>query len=209
MSSSLPSPATTIAPASISSRKPEPRNCERLASKSQSARTHTPRAHGVHIAASFEIGAKQHDLDIKPIGELDLPINIRPDWPIFTLQGRTVFLEADTGTETINADVDSQATNIREKFEHYLALIHSKAVKRPFIAFVTTKRTRRDSFIERLKRVIDQNRYPHEYAECFGFASIDYDRYLNAIPEPSAWAVEKGFLRAGHDPFIFANQKVR
>jgi hypothetical protein len=155
------------------------------------------------IAASFEIGAKKHAIPITLASAPAIDLPIEPDWPPFILEGRTVFIEADMGTETINADAESQATNIRDKFERYLHVIHQKAVRRPLFLFVTTRKSRRDAFVELLKRVIDRNGYPYAYAERFGFASIEYDRFLNEIPKPSGWAVTVGYLRAGHEPFSF------
>jgi hypothetical protein len=153
------------------------------------------------IAASFEIGAREHRLPISIVPNLQLPIH--PDWRIFTLQGRSVFIEADTASETINPHANSQATSIREKFDHYLDLIAAKTVKRPLFLFVTTSATRCNSFIETLKLAIDAKDCPHEYAEHFGFTSMAYDRFLNTIPPLSGWAVTREYQRAGHQPFKF------
>jgi hypothetical protein len=153
------------------------------------------------IAASFEIGARQHDLPI--VIHPTVKLAAHPDWPLFTLAGRTVFVEADTGSETINPNVDTHVTNIRQKFEHYLQVVKDRVVRKPLFLFITTTPRRSVSFIECLKKVIDTKDFPHQYAECFGFASIKYDRFLNTIPELTPWAITTRYQRAGHDPFVF------
>jgi hypothetical protein len=46
-------------------------------------------------------------------------------------RGNSLVECSDTGTETINADAESHATTIRQKYEGYLKLIQENAVKRP------------------------------------------------------------------------------
>jgi hypothetical protein len=140
------------------------------------------------IAASFEIGARQNNLPLKLLHVDDLPAI--PDWPVFQMQGRAVFIEADMGTESIGGKV-------AEKLERYHKLIDDKMVRRPIILFVTIMPDRCGTFLEELRY------HPREYAEYFATTSIRYDRFLNTIPPLSGWAVTTGYQRAGHEPFKF------
>jgi hypothetical protein len=59
--------------------------------------------------------------------------------------------------------------------------------------------------IELLRTVIDANGYDRELAVHFGFAAIEYDKFLDRIPTPSGWAVTGEWERASrkHGPFKF------
>ena len=161
-------------------------------------------------AASFEIGARIHEMPIKthewPIGIL------RPDWLPFQIGPTLVLLEADTGSETLYSKED--ATTISGKFEQYLQLIQDETLRRTFktkdvlVLFVTTRQTRRDSMIEVLKKVIDSLGLEHEYAAHFAFSAIKYDRFLNTIPKPSDWIVASDHARAGIGPVNFVAEIV-
>jgi Replication-relaxation len=140
------------------------------------------------IAASIEYGARQNNLPIKLLETSDLPAN--PDWPVFTLQGRAVFIEADMGTESMHAQV-------AEKLQRYHKLIDDKIIKRPIILFVTIMPDRCGTFLEELRY------HPKHYAEYFATTSIRYDRFLNTIPPLSGWAVTTKYQRAGSEPFRF------
>lgn len=154
------------------------------------------------IAASFEVGAREYGTSITLHPKLNLPII--PDWPIFDFAGRTVFIEADTGSMTINPKNESEASSIRLKYEHYLKLLHDQKLgPDALFLFVTTREHRCGSLIETLKFTIDKFDCPHEYADQFAFTSIEYDRFLNTIPVLSAWAVTRPYLRAGCEPFRF------
>lgn len=161
-------------------------------------------------AASFEIGARVHDL---PITTHEWPVgNLRPDWLPFQIGPTLVLLEADTGSETLYSKED--ATTISGKFEQYLQLLTDGMLRRTFrtkdilVLFVTTRETRRDSMVEVLKKVIDGLGLAHEYAAHFGFSAIKYDRFLNTIPKPSDWIVRSPHLRAGFDPMSFVAKTV-
>lgn len=147
------------------------------------------------IAASFEIGAAQHNL---PIEFRDYPhVSMRPDWPIFTLNHREVFIEADTGSETIE--------RIEEKCTHYLELLYEKKFRKPLFLFITAKtHLRPDNMVQALMRAMKQGKYHENYAERFAFGTMDYDRYLNTLPKPSGWAVTQHYQRANFPPFSFA-----
>jgi hypothetical protein len=145
------------------------------------------------IASSIELGARKHDLPIQVIPTP--PMERRPDWPIFTLAGRAVLIEFDTGTESLEV--------IEGKYEVYLQALEDKLFRRPLFLFITTKKFRVENLMERLKRTIDKHKYPYAYAERFAFGAMEYDRFLNTIPKPSGWAVTYPYQRAGHEPFRF------
>lgn len=157
------------------------------------------------IAASFEMGSREISAPISLHPKMNLPVI--PDWPIFDFMGRTVFIEADTGSMKINPRMESEGANIRLKLTHYLQLIHEgKLDKNTLILFVTTNEHRCGSFVDVLKFTIDKLDYPHEYADCFAFNWLVYNRYLDTIPSLSAWAVTKPHQRAGHKPFTFTDR---
>ena len=145
------------------------------------------------IAASFELGSRKHHLPIKLLPMPD--IEKRPDWPLFSIAGREVLVEFDTGSESLDV--------IERKYACYLDAIDRKLFRRPLVLFITTKKLRVENMIEKLKRTIDSNRYPYKYAEHFAFGAIEYDRFLNKMPKPSDWAVTMQYQRAGNEPFSF------
>jgi hypothetical protein len=149
------------------------------------------------VAASFELGARKHGLPIQILPTPD--IAKRPDWPVFSLAGREVLIEFDTGSESLDV--------IERKYECYLEVIDQKMLKRPLLLFITTKKLRVENMVEKLKRTIDQKHYPYKYAENFAFGSIEYDRFLNKIPKPTDWAVTAQYQRAGHAPFSFEGRR--
>jgi hypothetical protein len=145
-------------------------------------------------AADIELGARKYDL---PIDLITVPpIAKRPDWPVFTLCGNAVFVEFDTGTESSEV--------IKGKYECYLTLLHSKALRKPLFLFVTTKPNRVDTLIKALKETVDQHGFPYVYAAHFAFGHMNYDKYLNRIPDPSGCLVTHPLRRAGLlEPFKF------
>lgn len=161
------------------------------------------------IAASFELAS--HEVAGAVIETaVRLPrLATIPDWRPFRLSAPagafTVFIEADMGTETLSAN--ENANTIDGKFVAYLRLTREPALKNPLFVFVTTRRTRRDSMIERLKRVIDRERYEHDSAGHFAFAHIAYDRFLNTVPKPGPWAVSEPYQRAGFTPLNLTNER--
>ena len=154
-------------------------------------------------AASFELASLTRE---KPI-HIAHPshLSIHPDWPIFTFCGRTVFIEADMGTETNKPTrgPDATSSNIGNKFRRYLQLIASREVKNPFFAFITCKPHRIEGWDETLRRVIDADGYDQDYAEHFGFMPVKYDRFLSSIPKLSTWAATEAYVRPGFEPFRF------
>lgn len=153
------------------------------------------------VAASFELASMTRaDTLIDPnsgVGQLD----IVPDWPPFRFvtrhASRIVFIEADLGTETLDGP---GATTIAGKLDRYLSLIFRQLTGRPLFLFVTTRPSRAESMVELLKRVIDRNGYPHDYAEPFAFTHIPYDRFVSRIPKLTDWAVSQPYQRAGFPP---------
>jgi hypothetical protein len=151
------------------------------------------------VAASTELGARRHNL---PIELLPMPdIDKRPDWPFYSLAGFQVLEEFDTGSESLEV--------IERKFECYLDAIDRKIFRRPIVRFTTTKKLRVANMIEKLKRTIDNKRYPYKYADHFAFGSIEYDRFLNKIPKPGDWAITTQYERASGTPFSFIEQNRR
>jgi hypothetical protein len=149
------------------------------------------------VAASFELGSIKHNL---PMPLLPMPeIEKRPDWPLFSIAGREVLIEFDTGSESLDV--------IERKYECYLQAIDQKLFKRPIFLFITTKKGRVGNMIEKLKRTIDHHRYPFRHAEYFAFGTIEYDRFLNSIPKPSDWAVTTQYSRAFGAPFSFTDRR--
>jgi hypothetical protein len=153
------------------------------------------------IAASFEYGANKNGLEIVTRGRPDC--DVYADWPLFTINGTTVWLEADTGTETQAISANPDVTTIAGKFEEYLKLIHDRQFKNSMAIFVTHKITRMESMIEVLKKVIDHLGLPHRYADHFGFSHMQYDRFLHKIPPLTDWAVTQDYKRAGGEAFNF------
>lgn len=149
------------------------------------------------VAASFELGSRKHNL---PIHILPTPdIAKRPDWPVFSIAGREVLLEFDTGSESLDV--------IERKYQCYLAAIDQKLLRRPLVVFITTKKLRVENMIAKLERTVDENHYPYKIAEHFAFGSIEYDRFLNKIPKPSDWAVTTQYARAYGGPFSFTDRR--
>jgi hypothetical protein len=148
------------------------------------------------VAASFELGSRKHNLPIQILPTPD--ISKRPDWPVFSMSGREVLLEFDTGSESLEV--------IERKFECYLEAAEKKLLRRPLFLFITTKKLRVANMIEKLKRTIDHNHYPYKLAEHFAFGAMEYDRFLNKIPKPTDWAVVSQYERAGYAPFSFRRE---
>jgi hypothetical protein len=162
------------------------------------------------IAASFEIASAELDRPIE--GAVCRQLPIQPDWPPFRFFGRTIFIEADMGTETNKPTRGPDATqsNIANKFKRYLSLAGRRVTEDlPFFAFYTCKPGRIEGWIETLMRVIDANGYDQDYAECFGFMVVKYDRFLNSVPALSAWAATGPYVRPGFEPFRFQEPIVR
>jgi len=151
------------------------------------------------VMASIEYGAKKHNL---PAAKATFAGDFIPDRAI-TLAGRPVFIEADTGTETLEG---VNGTNIAEKFEQYLKLITLRA---SMVLFVTTRQTRRDSMIALLRKVIDGARHDRDLARHFAFSHIEYTRYFNKIPKLTDWAIASDYQRASnkHGPFNFLRKE--
>lgn len=159
------------------------------------------------IAASFELSG----LPIEPI-ELKLK-HERPDWIPFTFQGRTILIEADTGSETI--ETETQAIAINLKFEKYLkAIIDGELPENTLILFVSPRQSRVDSIIEQLKRTIDHLKCDHDLADYFGFMQmpplvtktgrvIPFSKYLKALPPATSWVVDNPCYQAGKAPYPF------
>lgn len=167
-------------------------------------------------AASFEYASIKHsDVKIDPVFKGDID-PIIPDWPVFKVttpyQTRYVFLEADTGSETINTVVDPNATTIGGKFSQYLNLLKSldKETRRfALFLFVTTRRVRMESMIESLKMTIDKEDAGHHLSANFGFTHMQYDRFINTIPKLTDWAITTDYQRAGLPPFNFLRSDAR
>lgn len=159
------------------------------------------------IAASFELAT--HNNTTIEVLQFTRDLPVRPDWPIFEFttahHSRFVFIEADTASEGLKVN-DPNATDIHGKFEEYLKLIHTKKIRNAMILFATTKPVRMNSMIELLKYTIDAHDYDHEYADYFGFTVMPYDRFLNKLPKPTAWAATQNWQRAGHTPFNFSKK---
>jgi hypothetical protein len=157
------------------------------------------------IAASFELGSGQLNQPIEAATCRQL--SIQPDWPPFRFSRRTIFIEADMGTETNKPTrgPDATGSNIASKFKRYLLLASNREAEDPFFAFYTCKPGRIEGWIETLMRVIDTNGYDQDYAECFGFMAVEYDRFLNTVPALSAWAATEPYVRPGFEPFRFFN----
>jgi len=162
------------------------------------------------FAASFDIATFAHSITIVPNSMQPLT-DVKPDWPVFQIgtphHTVDVFLEADTGSEAYTYKNDS-TNRIDGKYEQYLRRIADGTLKRPMILFATTRNTRVLSMIEHLRAVIDAKHFDHDHARHFGFTTITFDRFLNKIPEPTAWAVTGDWLRAdANSPFNFLKQE--
>jgi hypothetical protein len=153
------------------------------------------------IAASFEYGARKHKLSITV--DNHVRADFYPDWPIFKVADIKVWLEADTGSETISHSADPDTTTIGAKFDNYLKLIKDGHFKKSVAVFVTTRETRKNSMIEVLKKAIDKKRMDHDVADQFLFTHITYDRFLNKLPMLTDWAIKADYQRAGAEPFNF------
>jgi hypothetical protein len=130
------------------------------------------------IAASFEYGARIHNIPITPQEWPDS--STRPDWIPFKIDDTLVILEADMATETIYTK--EQATSISGKYLKYLPLTKDRSIIKHFkvnnfiILFHTLRDARLHSMIEKergLKRVITENDYDHDFAGHFGFTNIN------------------------------------
>src|ERR1700752_256839 len=155
------------------------------------------------IAASFEYGAASHDLTMELAPK---PQNLSPDWTAFKVTGRVVYVEADMGSERLQ-DTGRDATTITAKYEGYLQHIAMEQLSNVVVLFDTNAPERMDGMIELLKEVIDHHHYPHEYAEQFAFRWMGFDRFVNAIPKLTDWAVSGEWKRAGRiPPFTFAER---
>lgn len=152
-------------------------------------------------AASMEFGAAKRSF---PILSVPMKLDFRPDWPVFRLLDYTIFLEADMMSE-------SEQT-IEDKFLAYLALFDT-TVEDGLALFVTLGSVRIQFMIERLKGAIDRNGYRHALAKQFIFININegiedrrkrYNRFVNAIPPLTDWALTRDYQRAGKiGPFNF------
>jgi hypothetical protein len=151
-------------------------------------------------AASFEVGARKHNL---PLSFEPVKTHIRPDWPSFRLDNHLVFLEADVDSETLYSNRPN-TTKISGKMIEYLDLIVERRLKDAMVLFITVDPVRCNSMIEVLKRVIDERGFDHKLAAQFGFTHIDYNRYIDRIPKLTDWAVRQKWQRAGRqEPFCF------
>jgi hypothetical protein len=161
------------------------------------------------VAASFEIGSCERKVSIEVI---DAPqLNIQPDWPIFNFAGKSVFIEADMGTETneptekrpIQIDKGKTPTSIWDKFERYLTIIDERRFRDPFFLFVTCLPGRIRNWVTALRNVIDHHQYPYRYANYFGFKAVHYNRFMEYFPPATSWVVTEEILRATPEPFRF------
>ena len=157
------------------------------------------------VGASFELGSiTQPGVKIDVVKEQH---DFYPDWPIFWLttpfQQKRVYLEVDRGTEQLESHPTN--TTIDDKLAQYLTL--GPALKDALIVFVTIRRTRAETMVERLKKVIDRVGAPHSYAASFVFTHIPYDRFLQKVPKLTDWAVTGDYQRAGKlGPFNFMQE---
>ena len=92
---------------------------------------------------------------------------------------------------------------IAGKYEHYLPLFKTVGFRDAKVFFYTNNQRRMLSMIETLKRTIDALGYEHYYAQCFCFAVIEYDRFINALPKLTDRAVTGDYQRAALEPFNF------
>lgn len=147
--------------------------------------------------SSFEYGSmRKQGVKIEPVQEKH---DFYPDWPVFWLttphQQKKVFQEVDRGTEQFEAHPSN--TTIDDKIEQYLDL--GDALKKDAVVlFTTTRASRAEKFIERVKKVIDEKGVPHAYARGFAATHMPYDRFLEKIPPLSPWALTADYLRAGN-----------
>jgi hypothetical protein len=156
------------------------------------------------VAASFEYGSITQGVSIEVVKENHA---FYPDWPVFWVttpfQQKRVYLEVDRGTEQLESHPTN--TTIDDKLSQYLSL--GPALKDALVVFVTIRRTRADTMIERLKKAIDKAGVPHGYARSFAFTHIPYDRFLTKVPKLTDWAVTADYQRAGAaGPFNFMRE---
>jgi hypothetical protein len=140
--------------------------------------------------ASFEYGARKHGLPIrlKQRPECDG----YPDWPFFTLGDTDIWLEADTGSER------GPDKKIRHKYDLLLGLIAKRRFKGKAV-FITARPGRIPGLISELREAIDEQNYPHDYAEHFAFTHITWDRFLNKLQPLTDWAVKDNYQTALRD----------
>jgi hypothetical protein len=161
------------------------------------------------IAASFEVAAHECNIPISVIQQPEL--NICPDWLIFDFAGKTVFIEADMGTETNEpgekrpSDIDKSKTptSIWDKFERYLAILADRKFTDPFFLFVTCLPGRTRRWVTALRNVIDHHQYPYDYANHFGFKAVHFNRFMEYFPPATSWVGTEEILRATPQSFRF------
>lgn len=159
------------------------------------------------IAASLEYGAETHGIDIR----LHSRTTIQPDLPVFSLgDSYPIYLEADMATERLFKPKRQQQdqTSIEAKFEVYLNLIRERPA---FVLFCTIAPARMQNLQECLLASIQTYGYATDFAEMFAFMVLPpitseskppryFDRFLNAVPRLTDWAVTSNWTRAGNLP---------